>query len=69
MIRAPVADSPRALDPEAGREVHVLSGEQPDMWSHGGAADPRAASTGGTRTYRGRTVEELIPPNSERARR
>jgi flagellar biosynthesis GTPase FlhF len=61
MIRAPVADSPRALDPEAGREVHVLSGEQPDMWSHGGAADPRPASTGGTRTYRGRTVEELIP--------
>ena len=56
MNSAPVVESPGVHDTIAGREVHVLSDNEPDVAS---PIDEWTEAV--TRTYRGRTVEELIP--------
>jgi flagellar biosynthesis GTPase FlhF len=63
MSSAPAAATAEAADRTAGRKVDVLPGERPQVPSGGIAAGTAPPVTGGgaTRTYRGRTVEELIP--------
>ncbi len=56
MNSAPVVESPIVHDTILGREVHILSENEADVAS---PIDGWAEAV--TRTYRGRTVEELIP--------
>jgi flagellar biosynthesis protein FlhF len=60
MSRAPVADSPHALGPAPVKDVHALPENQLDI-SRQPAESASAGSPGVARTYRGRTMEELIP--------
>jgi flagellar biosynthesis protein FlhF len=61
MSSAPAAATVDAADQTARRKVDVLPGERPNVPLGGSAADAPPAAEEGTRTYRGRTVEELIP--------
>ena len=62
MSGAPAAERSKAVDHIAGREVQALSGERPHASPHSSSgADARVALGEDVRTYRGRTVEELIP--------
>ena len=61
MSGAPAAELSKAVDRIAGREVQALSGERAHASPHSSAAGARAAPGEDVRTYRGRTVEELIP--------
>jgi flagellar biosynthesis GTPase FlhF len=56
MSSAPVVESPSVHDTFDGREVHILSDSEADV-----ASPIEQWSEAATRTYRGRTVEELIP--------
>jgi flagellar biosynthesis GTPase FlhF len=61
MNSAPAAVSTEAADQTARRKVGVLPGERPHIPLGSGAAGARPGTGEATRTYRGRTVEELIP--------
>jgi len=60
MSRAPVADSPRALDTAPVKDVPALPENPPDIARQPAGRSPEG-SAGVARTYRGRTMEELIP--------
>src|SRR5580693_439418 len=59
MSNAPVADRPAALDTTTERESQILSGNEPHSFSP--AVGSEGVAEVALRTYRGRTVEELIP--------
>ena len=61
MSSAPAAATADAADHTARRKVDVLPGERPNVPLGGSAAGAAPDAGAGTRTYRGRTVEELIP--------
>jgi flagellar biosynthesis protein FlhF len=61
MSSAPAAATAEAADHTARRKVDVLPGERPQVPSGGSAAGAPPPTGEATRTYRGRTVEELIP--------
>jgi flagellar biosynthesis GTPase FlhF len=65
MSRAPAADSPRAADHRAGREGRILSDDRSDASRQSGSGEPGGTSDSTIRTYRGRTVEDLIPSIQE----
>src|ERR1700722_6287675 len=60
MSSAPAAATDDAADHTARRKVDVLPGERPNVPLGSAAAAANVAGEA-TRTYRGRTVEELIP--------
>jgi flagellar biosynthesis GTPase FlhF len=61
MSSAPAAAAAEVADHTARRKVDVLPGERPQIPSGGSAAGAAPVTGEATRTYRGRTVEELIP--------
>jgi flagellar biosynthesis GTPase FlhF len=61
MSSAPAAATAEAAEHTARRKVDVLPVERPQVPSGGSAAGAPPGTDEATRTYRGRTVEELIP--------